>query len=343
MTRPSLDISWISLFRIVSVILGLYLVWRLSTVLLLLMGVFIFVAAANPIITSWQTRMKRQYATTLFLFLVLLVLGLIIGLVVPALASQLAALASDVPLLAERVSGVTGRLEEANRNADLARQAVELFRSGVDQIPAQVVSSVRAIFGVLAGILTVVFLSYYLLLEEKNARDFFHQILPTDRYLAVYETVRKISDRLGAWVRAQAILMIFVGVLNLGIYLVLGVPSPLPLALWAGLAEIIPFIGPLIGAVPAVLIAVATGKFLQALLILIFALAVVQQIENYFIVPKLMGRSVGLSPVLVIFAVLVGGTLFGIVGALVAVPAAATIAVVVSEWASLRQLWEPSE
>lgn len=101
--------------------------------------------------------------------------------------------------------------------------------------------------------------------------------------------------------------------------------------------EVIPYLGPILGALPAVVVAFVAGTPLQALLVAVLLIVVVQQLEGQFLVPKVMQKAVGLSPVIVIIALLIGGKIFGVIGALLAVPVAATIAVLVHEWPSVQK------
>jgi predicted PurR-regulated permease PerM len=136
--------------------------------------------------------------------------------------------------------------------------------------------------------------------------------------------------------------MLIIAVTNYLAYVIIGVPTPLPLALWAGLAEAIPYIGPWLGLLPAALILLINGNILGALLVLIVSL-VIQQLESNFIVPRVMGKAIGLSPVLVILAIIVGAKIFGLLGAIIALPAAAIISVIVQEWPNLRKIWQASK
>ena len=131
---------------------------------------------------------------------------------------------------------------------------------------------------------------------------------------------------MGRWLRGQLILMAVVGVLCGAAYLVLGVPSALLLGLIAGLAEAIPMVGPIIGAVPAVLFAATVSPELALAVLLVTA--GVQVLENNVLVPVVMRNSIGLSPLIVTFSLLVGAAAGGILGALVAVPLVAAVEVV---------------
>jgi predicted PurR-regulated permease PerM len=151
--------------------------------------------------------------------------------------------------------------------------------------------------------------------------------------LTVWETV---EDRLGAWSRGQLLLMIVVAIIQGIGYTILGLPYAPLLAAWAGLCEVIPMVGPYIGAVPALLIALSQSP-LQALLVAVFAL-LVNLIEANILVPRIMGRAVGLSPLTVIIALLAGTAVYGILGALLAVPIAAGIQAAIEELAYIRSL-----
>jgi predicted PurR-regulated permease PerM len=91
----------------------------------------------------------------------------------------------------------------------------------------------------------------------------------------------------------------------------IGLPSPLPLAIWSGLTELIPYVGPVLGILPALIVAIISENYLGALLVLIFSFLVIQQLESAFLVPRIMGKAVGLSPVLVILSLIIGVKLFG--------------------------------
>jgi predicted PurR-regulated permease PerM len=203
-----------------------------------------------------------------------------------------------------------------------------------------------AILGFFGGIITVVtglVLSFYLLLEEKNAREFLYQVMPRNRFEPAYATLRKISHQMGAWIRGQLTIMLFVGILNVIVFALIGIPSPLPLGVWSGLAEVIPYIGPVLGVIPAIFVAINTGDIVSVVLVIAINFFLIQQIQNFYITPRVMAKAVGLSPVFVILAILVGIALFGVAGAIIALPTAAIASVVIGEWQSLRQLWEDPE
>ena len=135
----------------------------------------------------------------------------------------------------------------------------------------------------------------------------------------------RMQEKLGAWLRGQIILMIVVGVLTYIGLLILGVKYALVLAIFAGIAEIVPYAGPIIAAVPAIGIGLTMSPFKGMIVALLYF--GIQQIENAVLTPKIMQKSVGLNPVVSLFALMVGFKFAGLVGALLAIPVATIVAV----------------
>lgn len=340
--QVEIDISWAVLFKILGLAIGLWVVVVLRDVWFMLLGVFLFMAVVNPIIKRWQQYMSRILAVALFYTLTVAVVVIIISVFVPSLIGQVREVSHAFPSLLARLQPYL-QAQFPSPYSSVPSQILTALQNGLQNLSKNLLTTTINAVGALGLVLTGVVVSFYLLLEEKNARDFLHQVLPHNRFEAVYDTVRKISERMGSWVRGQVSVMVVIGISDLIGYLILRVPSPLPLALWAGLCEVIPFIGPTLGWIPAVLVALASGNFVQAILIIVVAYLIIQQLEGTVVVPRLMGKAVGLSPVLVILALLIGAELFGIVGALVAVPVAAAVSVVVEEWPQLRKIWESAD
>jgi predicted PurR-regulated permease PerM len=164
----------------------------------------------------------------------------------------------------------------------------------------------------------VMVFSFYFLLERKHAEKITSAFVGEEKASAFIAVVKRIEAKLGSWMMGQLFLMLTVGLLCYIGLLLLGVRYALPLAIIAGIFEIVPNIGPIVSAIPAILLALSISP-VMALSVGVLYL-VIQQLENNVIVPLVMKRSVGLSPVITIFALLVGGQLAGVAGAVLAVP-----------------------
>lgn len=337
-SRVTFDVSWRALLKIVLLGAGLYVASLLRDVLVMLLVVFITVAAVNPTVVFLQRRMSRLVAVTLLYIVVAVVVALIGVTLLPLLFRQFRELVTQVPHLTATLAPTVARLHTSYPSIGVS--ALGSLNRALSDFSGSFVQNAYDVAGSLAIIVSGAVISFYLLLEEKNAREFFHQALPSDRYRAVYLTVSKISERMGRWVRGEALLILIIGSSSFVLYAILGVPTPLPLAVWTGLMEVIPVVGGVLGVLPAVFITLAQEGPLRAAAVFLAYFIIIQQLEAHVVVPKVMGKALGLSPVLVIISLLVGVKLFGLLGALVAVPTAAVISVIAGEWPSLRRIWE---
>jgi len=198
--------------------------------------------------------------------------------------------------------------------------------SSISQAGTSIFNALTSIFGGIISFFVVLLITFYLTVEEEGMKKIVQGLFPEQRRPQVLEVIVKIQHRMGYWLRGQLLLSLIVFVMVYVGLSIIGIKYALLLALLAGLFEIIPFLGPWISAVPGIFFAFSQGGISKALFAGLIYL-VVQQIENNFIVPKVMGRTTGLNPLVVIIAILVGTRLGGAVGALLAVPVTLAIAV----------------
>jgi predicted PurR-regulated permease PerM len=264
------------------------------------------------------------------LLIYLLIVGLLTSaglVVIPPLIEQAQELWVRMPVWLDRAQSFLVQrglldhpitLEEAVRSAPGPGQAV-----------GTVANAVGTVFGGLLTFVTVLILTFYLLVEAESLFAGFVRLFPRADRPRVRGAALKISSKISAWLSGQLMLGGTIGLsAAIGLYLI-GVPYFYVLALLAAFGEMIPVVGPIFSAVPAVAVALTVSPQ-TALFTLIFFI-VQQQIENHVLVPKVMGRQVGVSAVVVIVALLIGASLLGIMGAILAVPTAAIIQVVVEE------------
>jgi predicted PurR-regulated permease PerM len=191
------------------------------------------------------------------------------------------------------------------------------------------VTAVTNVFGAILAFITTLILTFYLLVESDELFAAFARLFPRVERPRVEEASQKISTKISAWLSGQLILAGTIGASSaIGLWL-LGVPYFYVLALVSAIGEMIPVVGPIFAAIPSILVALSVSPKTSLFVILFFIAQ--QQIENHLLVPKVMERQVGVSPVTVIVALLIGGALLGILGALLAVPTAAIIQVIVAE------------
>ncbi len=309
------------------------LVLRLIDVLILVLVALVIAATLRPMVSALQHRGLPKALALLFIYLGILgVLAGLFVLVIPALVDQGGALVRGLP---QMYASLVDSLEK-NPNAAI-RTLPQRLPTG-DQLASQLqaVSSVvltgalgigMGVLALLAQILSVVVLSIYLTLDQSRLERFWLSLAPAARRPELLAIWREIESRLGGYVRGELLLMTSIGVLaSLG-YLVIGLPYPLALGALAGLVEFVPMVGPTLGAIPAILVALSISPQ-AALLVLVYSI-VIQFTENNILVPRMMGHSVGVSPITVILAVFAFSSLLGITGAFLAIPLAAIVQVLI--------------
>lgn len=276
------------------------------------------------------TRRFPRWLAILLLYLVLL--GVITGvsfLVFPPLVRQARQLANSMPEMFERSQTFLigqGVMAERLSWKEMVAKA-PMGNSG--EAVTTVLGAITGVIGGLFGFVTILILTFYLLVDAAQLRASMLRLFPPARRARVDAASRDITVKISAWLGGQLLLGGIIGATSaLGLWL-LGIPFFYVLALISAIGELIPVVGPVIAAVPALAVA-ASVSFDKVLFVLIF-FVVQQQIENHLLVPKVMQRQVGISAVTVIVSLLIGGKLLGIVGALLAVPTAAIIQVLISE------------
>ncbi|MGQ0548073.1 MAG: AI-2E family transporter [Armatimonadota bacterium] len=185
------------------------------------------------------------------------------------------------------------------------------------------------VFGGVVSIVTVLILSFYMLLEGPAIKEGFMDLFPRRHHRQVETVLQHVGQKFGGWLRGQLFLGLIIGLLaGLGTW-ALGLPYPFLLGVAAGVTELVPLIGPVLGAIPAVLVALF-GPTWRLLAVIVF-FTFIQQAEGNFLVPRVMKQAVGLSPLLTLVAIMIGANLMGIIGALLAVPIAAALQVIGGE------------
>lgn len=253
-------------------------------------------------------------------------------LIVPTLIHQASGLGDDVPRYLdglERRGDWLGNYMRTNHVTDQVKGFIQDLPQRAADSFGTILSLAGRVGTILFGVLTVAVLSIYFMLSLPSMRrTALILVRPRNRRRAS-TVVDSSIQRIGGYVVGNLITSVVCGAASLVALLVLGVPFAVPLALWAGLADLIPAVGSFLGAAPAILVAFVQSP-VSGVLTLIYFIAY-QQFENYVLVPRVMRNAVKLSPAAVIIATLVGGSLAGLAGALLALPVAATIKVVLIE------------
>ncbi|MCX6762926.1 MAG: AI-2E family transporter, partial [Candidatus Moranbacteria bacterium] len=197
------------------------------------------------------------------------------------------------------------------------------------QVGTNIFSGTISFIGGILSLLVVLSIAFYMSVEEKGVKKFFASIAPDEHGEYVTGLVDRIQYKMGRWLLGQLALMVIIFAIDYVGLLVIGAPYALILAILAGLLEIVPYVGPIVSAVVAASISFLHGPLTGFLVLALFAIA--QQLEGYVIAPLVMKRAVGLNPVVVILALLIGFKLGGVMGVIISVPVATVISEVVKD------------
>jgi predicted PurR-regulated permease PerM len=198
-----------------------------------------------------------------------------------------------------------------------------------------VLGAVNRVAGFVLATFTVVLLSIYFLLDGEGLFRMYVRALPKDSRGHWWKISHDVATKVGAWMGGQLFLCVLIGVTAAIGFWLIGLPYFYVLALICGIGELVPIVGPIVAAVPAVL--VATTVSTNTALITAAYLFVQQQVENNFIIPRLMKSQTGVSPLIVMVAILIGGEYLGVIGALLAVPTAAVIQILIRDYLDSRE------
>lgn len=333
--------AWRLAFRIVlaalAVGIGLWLAVTLRQILLQILVAIILASGLLPLVERLKAWGVPRGLAVVLIYLVLISCLVALGFaLVPPVVNQIEEAISSAPELGDRSAEALRSIQvQFPFLAPLDEQVIGFTRTLGSQIGAlasQVLVVARFALSFFSGLLSavlVLLLTLYLIVDGYRVREYVLSFVPSPQRPRFREVTDRMGIRMGGWLVGQITLVLVVGTVSYVGLTILGVPGALLLAVVAGIGEAIPIVGPIASAIPAILVA-ATHSPLQAGLTALLYL-MIQQLENNFLVPKIMERAVNLHPLAVVLSLLAGSELLGVIGAIVAVPVAAAVSVVLDE------------
>jgi predicted PurR-regulated permease PerM len=328
---------------VVCVAIALYLLYLLRRPIgWLLIALFLALALSGPV-NYLAARMRRGLAITV-VYLVLLAIPLaLIALLVPPLITEGNRFADNVPQYANDVTNFVQdnpRLREFNRDYDITGQ-LEKEAAKLPERLGGAAGTLRDVgFGIVNSafaLITILVLTAFMLSSGRGWVDAAIRMRPPDQRQRLRRSLDNMAQAVGGYVAGALTIAVIAGVVTYIVLLILGVPFRAPLAVIAGLFSLIPLVG---ATIAAVLIGIVTlfENFPVATIVWAVWAIVYQQVENHLIQPQIQKRTVHVQPFVTIVAVLFGATLLGVLGALVAIPVAASIQILVREYVDMRTL-----
>ncbi|OGY93426.1 MAG: hypothetical protein A2406_00745 [Candidatus Komeilibacteria bacterium RIFOXYC1_FULL_37_11] len=328
MSNQSISISTDTILRVIVVLLFLGFLFLIRDVLALIFIALILAAAFDPMV-DWLHKFKIPRAVSIIVIYIVAIffVGWSVYLLVGPITEQILSISQAFPHFYNEIQRTLGGTVDLNSlfNQDVINSSIADITKNLGKATSGIFSVLGSVFGGVISLLVVLVITFYLTVEENSIKKFITSVTPIKQQPYISKLIVAIQHRMGFWLRGQLFLSIIIFVLVYIGLLSLGVKYALTLALISGVFEIVPFIGPWIAAIPGVFLAFSQSPS-KALLVGIMYL-VIQQLENNLITPKVMGKSTGLNPLIVLVAIMIGAKLGGVLGALLGVPVALSIAV----------------
>lgn len=334
-----ININTLTVIKIILVFVLFYFLFLVKDILVVLFVSLILSSAIDPWVDFMQKRKIPRALGVIFIYLtVILVVLLAISMIIPPIVKQATELMDNFPIILEKIiSGVSAFKEYSLKYGilDNIKDSFNSMSTNFQNAAGGVFSTVSGIVGSIFAIFLVMVITFYMVVEENAIKKIVWSLAPARHQVHTMRLINKMQKMIGLWLRGQLILSLiifaltYVGLLALGLFLGVKIEYALVLALIAGLTEFVPYLGPIIAAIPAVFLAFTQSPFLAVSVAILYY--VIQLIENNLIVPNLMKKVVGLNPVVSIAVLLIGFRLAGIAGAILSIPVATAVSVIVKD------------
>ena len=330
-TRTILHVLGLTALAVSTAVL-VYLAWQVLTWIIV---AALLAAALNPAVEAFERRgLSRGWAASLVFAMALLVLVGFGFLVIPPLVTQVREFIDALPGFIDDVTagrGPLGFLQDEYQIVDRIRAAIaERGAAGVLGLSAPVLDIVRSVVTAVVGVVTIVFLTYFMLLEGPRAIAGLLGVLPTTTRVRYERVGRDIYRAISGYVSGNLLISLIAGVTSTAVLFAVGSEFAIALGLLVAILDLVPLAGATLAAVCVATVVLIETDWLRCLIVVAF-FVVYQQVENHVLQPLVYGRTVRLSPLAVLCAVLIGAKLAGILGALLAIPIAGSLLAIVRE------------
>lgn len=336
--------TW-TILRVLLILAGIGFLYIIRDVLALVIVALFLAALIHPAARALARFKIPKGVTVIALYLTMFgIAALAVGLLLPPLIEQSSSLLGSLGKSWNALSGSVHALQDISVKyglSDNVQAGVQSLEGQVTHAATGLFSTLTDLFGGLVGLIVVLVMTYYMVVQEEEARNLFRDFIPEKYHTIGTTIIVRVEEKIGKWLLGQLSLCLIIGLMYYVGLMIVGINSALVLAFFGGFTEFIPYLGPILGAIPAVIFALSDSpiKALFALGVII----IIQQFEGHIIVPKVMQKAVGINPLVSIIALIVGGKLFGFIGILLAIPTATTVSVILTELYRYSKIQSSSE
>lgn len=322
------ELSLKSLLVVLAVLGGVWMLLNILPALLVLVTALMLLGALNPLVTWIEHRGVRRFFAICLVFSLGAALGIaLITLTVPTVVAQVKSLIDHEPEIREKIAGY---LEQWRATTTLANDLRNLnFAELLKSSQATLLSISTRLFEIVAYSAAAVFLAFYMMIDRDRLRGALFAVVPRTHHIRLSRILLNLGTIVGGYIRGQVLTCVLMGSFILVLLLACRVPNALAIALFGGVMDLLPYIGIFLTMGPAVLAASAKGPVIAGIVFVL--MLAYEEFESRLLVPLVYGRSLRLPSSVVLFSLIVGTNLAGIVGALLALPIAAAVLMLVEE------------
>lgn len=328
-----------------------FFAYEIRSILLIFFISLLFSAALDPTIDILEKKkIPRGISVILIYIAILAVLAIFISLLIPLIATQVLELAGKVGELMKNLTRFIEKIDfpfvekirpllkqflesiDQKTLIDTATATLQQVGEQLQNIAGNAWNALKVVFHGIFNVILVLVLTFFMTIEDMGMEKFVVSLFPQRHRKYIFLKWGAIKKKVGYWLRGQLLLCLSIGVLTFIGLKILGIQYAATLAMIAGILELIPYLGPILAAIPALLIAANQSGWLVLWIAALYF--TIQELENNVFVPIIMRKAVGLSPIITIFAMLVGAKFLGILGIILSVPVATIISIFVKDYAS---------
>jgi len=318
----NITISAITVVKVIAIFLGAYFLWTIRDVLGILFVALVLASALDPWVDKLERyRIPRPLSIALMYLSFFALFAGTVYLVIPPLISQISGITQSLRAYTPEIDNIYklfAHSADTSFSAEL-QSVMGNLNSTLANFSSSIFKTISSVFTQLATLIFVLVITFYMTIEEDGLKKFVRSLAPVHIQPYLVQKTNRIQTKMGAWFRGQLILMFIIGTLSFIGLVILQVPYALVLGLISGFGEFIPYLGPILSAIPAIFFAYTDAPWKSLAVLIMYV--VIQQAENHIIVPQVMKKAVGLNPIVVITVMLIGAKIAGIAGVLLAVPA----------------------
>lgn len=329
-----IEISTKTIIKTIIILLSLGFLFLVRDIILLLFISIIIAASMEPAVNFLQKKkIPRIFGTALIYLVLFSVFALVVSFLIPPMVDQFQDFSQNTSKYFSETKNPLGSFSMIQPEGAIIsiQNIINSLSEDISNIHKSIFSKTIGVFSGMLSVVVVFSMAFYMVMEEDGIKKAFVFIVPEKNKKYAADLTDRIKDKIGKWMIGQLFLMVFIFFFVFVGLSIIDIPYALILAIFAGILEIIPYVGPIIFSVPGIILGFLISPTTGFLAILVYLVS--QQVESHIVVPQVMKKAVGLNPVVTIVVILIGFKLAGVLGAIVAVPLATAISLFVMDFA----------